>query len=71
MRHRNGFWASTVMHLREMGNIHFPNVHARVILGIGPLFLEQIDDDVTTYEDILCVGCDVDSNSKTEDVDQW
>lgn len=69
LRHRNGFSASTVKHLREIDTRYPLNVHARVILGIGAQFFEHMEDDVPTYEDRLRTNSDVDSDSETEDMD--
>lgn len=42
------------------------NVHANVLLGIGPMFADPFWDDVPTDEDNLQTGSNVESNSEDE-----
>ncbi|KAG5599456.1 hypothetical protein H5410_030826 [Solanum commersonii] len=66
LRHQNGCMASTDMQLGDVERRYLLNDHAKALLGIGPVFRELIDNDISTDEEHLRTSSDVESNSDEE-----
>lgn len=60
MRYRNGCRASTQEQLYEVESKYLLNGHAKEVLSRGSEFLEPIDDDVPTDEDMFGTASDMD-----------
>ncbi|KAG5610826.1 hypothetical protein H5410_022107 [Solanum commersonii] len=51
LRHQNGCLVSTYMQLGDVERRYMLNAHDKALLGIGFVFREPVDDDISTDED--------------------
>ncbi|KAG5571633.1 hypothetical protein H5410_061399 [Solanum commersonii] len=66
LRHQNGCHTSTDIQLGDVARRYPLNDHARALLGIGPKFWELIENDISTDEENMRSGSNVDSDSEEE-----